>query len=150
MVGAVLRHVPVEAEPATFISAVRFHLFLAAIVTLHIVLLVALVLARARYIRPLAGLASALTVLVLLQLMLGAGTWLVKFSAPAWVVGLISPQNVAIQDGGWLQTHIITAHVATGSLMLGMSVALALFAQRLLPGSIATGQAVNKRLEAAV
>ena len=30
VLGAVLRHVPVDAEPATFVLAVRFHLFLAA------------------------------------------------------------------------------------------------------------------------
>src|SRR3954463_8872575 len=38
--GEVLRHVPVDAEPAAFIVAVKFHLFLAAVLTLHIFLLV--------------------------------------------------------------------------------------------------------------
>jgi cytochrome c oxidase assembly protein subunit 15 len=33
LLGAVVRHVPVAAEPATFVHAVRFHLFLAAILT---------------------------------------------------------------------------------------------------------------------
>lgn len=150
VLGAVLRHVPVDAEPATFMSAVRFHLFLAAILSLHIVLLLWLVLTRARAIRPLAGLATALAALVIFQLALGALTWLVKFSVPTWASGWISPQSAAIQDGGWLQTHIITAHVATGSLMLGVTVALALYAHRLLPSSSSTRQVVSKRLEVAV
>ena len=58
VIGAVLRHVPVGAEPATFAMAVRFHLFLAAIVTLHIAMLVWLVLFRRRSTKPLAGLAT--------------------------------------------------------------------------------------------
>ena len=37
VLGAVLRHVPVDGEPATFALAVRFHLFLAAVLSLHIV-----------------------------------------------------------------------------------------------------------------
>ena len=38
VLGAVLRHVPVDAQPAAFLLAVKFHLFLAAVLTLHIVL----------------------------------------------------------------------------------------------------------------
>jgi hypothetical protein len=58
--------------------------------------------------------------------------------------------NVAIQDGGWLQTHVITAHVALGSLLFATSVALALYAQRLLPASTPAREALTRRLEAAV
>ncbi len=150
VVGAVLRHVPVAAEPGAFALAVRFHLFLAAIVTLHVALLAWLVLSRARAIKPLAGLATLLVALIAAQLALGAGTWLVKFSVPVWASDWISTGSVAVQDGGWLQTHIITAHVAAGSLLLATSLALALYAQRLLPAASASTDTVSPRWEAAV
>ncbi|MCI0335534.1 MAG: COX15/CtaA family protein [Planctomycetes bacterium] len=150
VVGAVLRHVPVAAEPGAFVLAVRFHLFLAAAVTLHVALLAWFVLSHARTIKPLGGLAIILAGLVAVQLALGAGTWIVKFSVPAWVSDWISTGSVAVQDGGWLQTHIITAHVAAGSLLLATSLALALFGQRLLPFASAARDAVSRRWEAAV
>jgi cytochrome c oxidase assembly protein subunit 15 len=150
LIGAVLRHVPVAAEPGTFALAVRFHLFLAAIVTLHAAGLVWLLISRARRIKPLAGLAATLAVLVITQLALGAGTWIVKFSVPAWASSLISTGNAAIQDGGWLQTHVITAHVAVGSLLLITSLAIALYTQRLLPASTGVTTLAAQRLEAAV
>jgi len=53
--GAVLRHVPVDAQPGAFLLAVKFHLFLAGVLTLHIALLVGFVLSRARHSWPLAG-----------------------------------------------------------------------------------------------
>ncbi|MEX0610674.1 MAG: COX15/CtaA family protein, partial [Pirellulales bacterium] len=52
LLGAVLRHVPIAAEPGTFALAVRFHLFLAAVLTLHIAVLVWLVRRHVRDIQP--------------------------------------------------------------------------------------------------
>jgi cytochrome c oxidase assembly protein subunit 15 len=149
VLGAVLRHVPIETEPATFAMAVRFHLFLAAILSLHVVLLVISILRRAR---PLAGFAWTLVALLLVQISLGAGTWIVKFAVPTWAPQWVSLGNAAVQDGGWLQTHVITAHVAVGSLLLVTSLALALFAVRLLPttSTVRDRPVGNGRLEAAV
>jgi cytochrome c oxidase assembly protein subunit 15 len=132
LLGAVVRHVPVVTEPNTFAMAVRFHLFLAAVLTLHIIALIWLVKRRAKLVKPLAGLATTLGLLITLQLLLGMATWVAKFAVPAWASGWIAHANVTIADGGWLQTHIITAHVAVGSLLLATSLALALYAQRLL------------------
>jgi cytochrome c oxidase assembly protein subunit 15 len=149
MLGAVLRHVPVAAEPATFALAVRFHLFLAAILTLHVVLLVQLLLYRAPGLQPLAGLAYLLAALLLIQLSLGAATWIVKFAAPAWAPDWITAGRAAIEDGGWLQTHIITAHVAVGSLLFATSLALALYALRFMPGSNSSMPKLSRSWEAA-
>jgi cytochrome c oxidase assembly protein subunit 15 len=135
VLGAVVRHVPVEAQPETFMMAVHFHLFLAAVLTLHIVGVAWIIQTRARHARPLRNLSLALVGLVLLQIVLGASTWIVKFAVPVWASSWISPQSVAVIQGGWTQTHIITAHVAVGSLILGMAVALALYSQRLLSDS---------------
>jgi hypothetical protein len=40
----------------------------------------------------------------------------------------------AIQADGWLETHVVTAHVAGGSLLLATAVATALAAVRTLDG----------------
>ena len=150
VLGAVLRHVPVDAQPSTFVLAVKAHLFMAALLTFHIVALATFVLLRARGARPLGGLAFALMTLICCQIALGAGTWIVKYSVPTWAQGWVSSPSVAVQEGGAMQTHIITAHVAIGSAILGTSVALALYAQRLLSSPTSANQIVRGKLEAAL
>jgi heme a synthase len=150
VLGAVLRHVPVEAEPATFALAVRFHLFLAAVLSLHVVALVWLILSRARTARPLATLASTLAGLLLLQLGLGVMTWLVKFSVPYWAANWFPTMRQPIEEGGALQTHVITAHVAIGALLFVTSLATALYAQRLIAAPGAARTAGFRPLEATV
>ena len=49
-----------------------------------------------------------------------------------------------------MQTHVITAHVAIGSLILGTAVAIALYSQRLLAGPTSAKQIVRGKLEAAL
>ena len=66
------------------------------------------------------------------QLTLGAGTWIVKYAVPDWAADWLPAMTTAIRDGGALQTHVVTAHVAVGSLLLATALALALYAQRLL------------------
>jgi len=150
VLGAVVRHVPVDSEPTTFVHAVRFHLFLAAILALHIAMLTASVLRRVRSVQPLSGLACGLAVLLVVQLSLGGATWIVKFAAPSWAPIWVSTGRAAVQDGGWLQTHVITGHVAVGSLLLAVSLALALYALRLLPASAAIARRAAHRWKAAV
>jgi cytochrome c oxidase assembly protein subunit 15 len=130
--GAVLRHVPVDSEPGAFLLAVRFHLFLAGVLTLHVIALAAIVLWNYRTVRPLAGLTWTLCGLIVLQILLGAGTWVVKFAVPAWAADWLPLEPMANQADGWLQTHVITAHVAVGSLLLVTSLAIVLYALRLL------------------
>ncbi len=150
VLGAVLRHIPIAADPSTFAVAVRFHLFLAAVLSLHVALLVYLVVRRAHHVRPLAGLAIMLALLLVLQLALGAGTWTVKYAIPAWAAGWLPPMTTAIHDGGAMQTHVITAHVAMGSLLLATALALALYAHRLLAVPAATRGVGLRPLETAV
>jgi heme a synthase len=127
MIGAVLRHVPVAAEPGTFLLAVKLHLALAGILSLHVVALVWSIVRRAR---SLGRFALLLCGVLVAQLALGAGTWFVKYSVPAWAVQYVPFNRTAIVDGGWLQTHIVTAHVALGSLLLATTLSLALFTWR--------------------
>lgn len=147
VLGAVLRHVPVATEPATFVLAVRFHLILAGVLAAHIAWLVWSVTRHFWRVRPLGGLAWLLGVLLDVQLLLGAGTWIVKYSVPAWASPWISTGGTAIVDGGPWQTHTITAHVAVGSLLLVTSLALALYAQRLLVTPLTARDVSIRRLE---
>jgi cytochrome c oxidase assembly protein subunit 15 len=124
--GAVLRHVPVQTEPATFVLAIRFHLLLAAVLTVHVLLLVWIALRHFRQVSQSSRWVLLLGALLALQLALGAATWLVKFSVPAWAAPWWPAAGFTIHADGWLQTHIVTAHVATGSLMLAVSVVVAL------------------------
>ena len=130
--GAVLRHVPVDSDPGAFLLAVRFHLLLAGVLVLHVLLLTWSTLRHFRAERPLVRLALALCGLITLQILLGAGTWIVKFAVPDWAAPWWPLPQFTIQAGSWLQTHVITAHVAVGSLLLATSVAMALMAARLL------------------
>lgn len=150
ILGAVLRHVPIDSEPAAFLLAVKFHLFLAGVLTLHIIVLVWLVMFRARRQRPLGRLAIILISFVFVQLLLGIATWMEKYSVPGWASDWISHPNMVIRDGGWMQTNIITAHVATGSAILGTAIALALYAHCLLTSSSSVPQASKSRLGVAV
>jgi heme a synthase len=150
MLGAALRHMPVDAQPSTFTLAIKSHLFLAAVLTVHILLLAAFVFVSARRIQPLAGITCALVTLVGCQIALGTGTWIVKYSVPVWAAAWIGPSSGAVEDGGSLQTHVITAHVALGSLIFGTAVALALYVQRLQTDVASPRQIVRGQMEAAV
>ena len=55
-----------------------------------------------------------------------------KFAVPVWAADWLPGNDFANTANGWLQTHIVTAHVALGSLLLGTSVAIALTALRRL------------------
>jgi cytochrome c oxidase assembly protein subunit 15 len=149
VLGAVLRHVPVATEPTAFAVAVRFHLLLAVVLTLHVMGLLWTVLRGARHIRPLGKLAWLLVGLLAAQLALGAGTWLVKYAAPTWVPHWALPGGDAVQEGGWLQTHVVTAHVAVGALLFATSLALVLYAVRLIASPLAASPASASRLEVA-
>jgi len=149
VLGAVLRHVPVDGAPATFAMALRFHLAMAAVVTIHIGLLAWLVHRYFRAVTHLHRLSMLLAALVALQLALGAATWVVKFSVPVWASSWWPGEVPTTQAGGWFQAHMITAHVAGGSLVLAAAVALALAAMRQLAAPVAGAHTNNHQLKVA-
>ena len=73
-----------------------------------------------------------------------------KYSVPYWAARWISIGSEAIQDGGWLQTHIVTAHVAVGSLILITSLVLALYSFRLLAAPQVTQRLYRRGLGVAL
>ncbi len=133
VLGANLRHMPVTASVGDFRAALIFHLLGAAAVVAHTALLVVFVLRHFRGVAPLRRPAVILAILVALQLTLGVGTWIVKYSLPTGVEGTALLGGFTIENEGMLQSLTVTAHTAGGSLILAVSVALALRALRLAP-----------------
>lgn len=133
IVGSELRHIAPDASTDRFRTAVWFHLLLAGAVAIHVVMLWIRVFRFPGRVTALRRPAMLLLLIVIAQIGLGCGSWLLKYGWPtiipvpnSWVAGWT---NTA---GTLSQSLVITAHVATGSLVLGISLMLALRALRLL------------------
>ena len=124
VLGALLRHIPVSAPPQLFRVAVLFHLLIAAAVVAHIVLVFRRVRSDYRGESVLFWPALTLLSLVLLQLLFGASTWVLKYGWPAQLAELSFTASFTIGAKSLLQTTVTTAHVALGALILAVSVML--------------------------
>jgi cytochrome c oxidase assembly protein subunit 15 len=130
VLGAQLRHRDPAADPAYFRILVLFHLLVALAVVAHAVLLALRsrgLKSQPRLTRP----AGALPVLVLVQVLLGASTWVVKYGWPGWFSGFAWAQQHVNTAENLPQVLITTAHVATGSLILAVAVLAAVRGSRL-------------------
>ncbi|HRX80151.1 MAG: COX15/CtaA family protein [Planctomycetaceae bacterium] len=121
VIGAQLRHVSVMAAPGVFRGAVVFHLVMAVVVTIHIFLLLLLVKQQFATIAPLQLPVVLLAILVLVQVALGGAAWVVKYGWPEFLAEYSFAAPHTIQAKGVLQALIVTSHVATGSLILAVS-----------------------------
>jgi cytochrome c oxidase assembly protein subunit 15 len=81
---------------------------------------------------PLTGRATLLAAVLTVQLLLGAATWVTKYGWPAWFTTYVWSLEYTVVSGGRLSSHLTTAHVAFGSLMLVTSLSLTLWTRRLL------------------
>ena len=132
VLGGFVRHVPDGASPATFRMVVIFHLLVAVALTGHILWLAVRILRNFRSERLLRRPALVLVALVLGQLALGAGAWVMHYGMPTWLADYSwASRYTVIAKSPW-QIHVTTAHVVVGSLILATSVALALRSLRLL------------------
>ncbi len=133
LLGANLRHISVDAAPGTFRALVFMHLLVAAIVTVQVFVLAAIIWSS-RFQHPaLRRPALALCVLIVVQLMLGGGTWVAKYAWPSWLSGYQFAASHTVVAESFSQAVTVTAHVATGSLILVVSLLIALRALRLYP-----------------
>jgi cytochrome c oxidase assembly protein subunit 15 len=117
--GAAVRHLPPGAEPEVFRVAMFAHLFMAAALSVHIVLLG---IRSAAAPGPLRRPALALTSLLLVQVLLGCGAWVTNYGWPSWIGEHAWSESFVVQAEGGVQALITTAHQATGSLILALSV----------------------------
>jgi cytochrome c oxidase assembly protein subunit 15 len=128
VVGAFVRHSPLmltERAADMFQAAVYFHVVLAIVVTVQIVRLAI----KCRRSAAMARLAAGLAALVLVQLALGASTWVVKYGLPTWAQRF-GEWNVANVEAGAARAAIITTHGAVGALIVALCVVVALKASR--------------------
>lgn len=124
VLGAQLRHTQPTMSPVAFTHVVKTHVALAFLLWGWVLFLGA----RLRGCGDLTLFRPALVLigLVSVQILLGIGTWVVNYSWPtllAWVPG---SSRYVIQAQGFSESMIVTAHVATGSLILAVATLLAL------------------------
>jgi cytochrome c oxidase assembly protein subunit 15 len=134
VLGAFLRHIPVTATPGAFNIGLILHLVNAGILTVHVVW-ISLTFGRYRASRPLQCSAIQLVLLFVVQLVLGVSTWVVTYGWPGWLIGYRYWANYTIEANSLWQAGIVTAHMATGSLVLVSSLHLTLRSLRLLTDS---------------
>lgn len=132
LLGAQLRHTPVDAGIGFFRVALYFHLLFAVALLVHAVLTTMCVVRSRVQMRLLELPAVSLALLVLLQLSLGAATWVVKYGWPAWLGEYTWTAGYTVQREDFVSSIIVTAHVAIGSLILATSLLVALRAFRLI------------------
>ncbi|HQU43251.1 MAG TPA: COX15/CtaA family protein [Pirellulales bacterium] len=130
LLGSQLRHVQVTADAGIFRIAVWFHLLVAAAVVVHVVMLWLRAWREAAANAWLRRPADLLLSLVGVQLALGCGAWVVNYGWPAWLADYAWAANYVVRRESFLQAAVTTGHVATGSLILAVSVVLALRAWR--------------------
>ena len=125
VVGAVVRHSPYllnESAGAIFQSAVYLHVLLALLIVGHVLLL------AFRCLKNRLQLAGGITLvaLVVVQITLGLATWLVKYGMPGWATTMFGEVTFVNREADFLQAAIVTSHVAVGSLILVVALAIAL------------------------
>lgn len=138
VLGAQLRHLSPDASGRWFAVWVWLHLIVAGLDLLAVLWLALLVLRRFSGDRvPSAGWslrrrAKTLVVLFLLQLVLGAATWVTNYGWPAWFTDYIwRLEYTVVAEGRW-QILATTLHVAVGSLTLVAALSLTLWSWRLV------------------
>ncbi|HMP80547.1 MAG TPA: COX15/CtaA family protein [Pirellulaceae bacterium] len=118
VVGALLRHFPLDWRPAGFVHTAYLHVALAVL----LVLLTAVhAIWIARWTAWSDGLRASmlwLVHLVVLQFLLGLTTWLLRYGFPLWFADWSIAQYYVIPHHEFWQTVLITGHVAMGSLIL--------------------------------
>lgn len=149
VVGSELRHGAAGGSSAAFGAAILFHVLLGLALTAHVFLL-ALRTARLDPRQPsLSRPAARVAVLVAVQVVLGAGAWIVNYGWPGRLLGRYAwTEGFVIRQDSWLQALVTTSHVAIGSVILATSVVVSLRAFRLLGRAPQLALAPRVRMEA--
>jgi len=125
ILGAVIRHVPLTASPAVFRMALVFHLVIAAVLVVQMMLTARHAWKAGKSQPGLRTFGSLLPLLLVVQIALGIATYVAKYSWPAWLGEYQFAATYVIEEKSLSQSLITTAHVANGSLILFVAVLLA-------------------------
>jgi heme a synthase len=127
--GAQLRHVPSSASPSLFMGFVHMHLLLASIVLLASFWTAWRALVSGSLWGGVKWTAVLILLVVLCQITLGVGTWIVNYALP-WQEWNINLSSYTILAKGYWESIVVTAHVACGALIVSLSTLVCLGAWR--------------------
>lgn len=114
VMGALLRHIPVLAGPGLFRAAVLLHIFFGLAVAAHVLMLAVRSRKRSGDLPMIRRRVHVLSLLVIVQLGLGASTWVMKYGWPAWFANQVFAASFTIQANSLPQALITTLHMALG------------------------------------
>ncbi len=120
MIGALLRHIAVDASPVQYKILILMHIAIAVVIAFGTFWQWIFSRKSCFQTTGIRGSINWLLLLVSLQILLGIGTWVVKFGWPVWFENLNFAASFVIGEKTFLQMNLITAHVAVGSLILAM------------------------------
>ena len=120
--GAMLRHIQPTAAPGHFAGIVSTHIMTAFV--LWAFTAIAWLRLRRCGDLTLSRPSGILIGLVGLQIALGIGTWVVNYGWPSFMSWVPGSDAFLVRAKGFMDSIIVTAHVATGSLILAVSAML--------------------------
>ncbi len=129
VIGAHLRHVTGAVDHRVFMGYVHLHLTFAVIVMLLACGLAFFLVGSRQAPNRVRMPALLIFGLVLVQIALGIGTWIVNYALP-WQETTESLARYTILAKGYWESMIVTAHVATGALIISLSTVVTLRAWR--------------------
>ena len=122
LLGAQIRHIQPDSPPNRFAMIVAGHVITALVLWL---------LTGVNWMRlrrcgdlTLSRPAGVLIGLVAVQIVLGVGTWVVSYGWPSFLRWFPGATGFLIRSKGFFDSLVVTAHVATGSLILAVSTLL--------------------------
>ncbi len=145
-VGALLRHIPLDAPPQVFRAALLFHLIFAGVLVVLLSMLAFAAIRGAASHPSLRAPAVCLSLLVLCQVALGITSYVMKYSWPAWMDRFGFAATYVVQERAFAQALIVTEHVVCGSLILAALTTLSLRASRLYATKTAAELGANLTL----
>lgn len=122
VLGALLRHVQPGGSPGGFAHTVAMHV-LTAFLLWGVAVLVWWSLRRCGDL-TLSRPGLLLIGLIGFQIAFGIGTWVVKYGYPGFLEFMPGATDFVIRAKGWGNSLLITAHVATGSLIFAVGTML--------------------------
>lgn len=128
-IGAQLRHVTGAVSHQLFMAFVHTHLTMAGLVAILAIGLAATTSLRRGTPRQVRFPAGLLVGCVLVQIALGIATWVVNYALPWQELSEWLARYTILAKGYW-ESIIVTAHMATGSLIISLATVTALRAWR--------------------
>ncbi len=121
VIGACLRHISDVADPNIYAMLVITHLGTAGAVLVLALIVCYAAMADNWHGGGIRMTAWLLVMLVIAQIGLGVGTYVVKFGWPAWLGHYRFAASYVIPEKTFLQMNLVSLHVAIGSLILAMA-----------------------------